>query len=119
MMVVEKQTMSVEDAMLSTQIELVNQTPFAENLLVTSFRKSYLYGEWTKVRKVIDIHDFLLDILKLTGGITREQLVKLTNIPRTSLYDALKRMIDDGKITTMFLHDGKYKGRPKTVFLGC
>ena len=106
-MVVEKQTMSVEDAMVSTMIEKVEPTPVAENLLVTSFRKSYLYGE------------FLMDILKLTGGITREQLVKLTNIPRTTLYDTLKRLIDDGKVTTMFLHDGKYRGRPKTVFLGC
>ncbi|MHA1738861.1 MAG: hypothetical protein ACTSWD_09775 [Candidatus Heimdallarchaeota archaeon] len=118
-MVVEKQTMSVEDAMVSTQIELVDPTPVAENLLVTSSRKSYLYGEWTKVRKVIDIHEFLLDILKLTGGITREQLVKLTNIPRTSLYDALKRLIDEGQVTTMFLHDGSSRGRPKTIFLGC
>jgi len=117
-MVVEKQTMSVEDAMVSTMIEKVELTPVAENVLVTSFRKSYLYGEWTKVRKVIDIHEFLMDILKLTGGITREQLVKLTNIPRTTLYDTLKRLIDDGKVTTMFLHDGKHRGRPKTVFLG-
>lgn len=118
-MVVEKQTMSVEQAMVSTMIELVDSTPVAENLLVTSFKKSYLYGEWTKVRKVIDIHEFLLEILQLYGGITREQLVKLTNIPRTSLYDALKRLIDDGKVTTMFLHDGSNRGRPKTVFLGC
>ncbi len=116
-MVVEKQTMSVEDAMVSTMIEKVESTPVAENLLVTSFRKSYLYGEWSKVRKVIDIHEFLMDILNLTGGITREQLVKLTNIPRTTLFDTLKRLIDDGKVTTMFLHDGKYRGRPKTVFL--
>jgi len=117
-MVIVREAMSVEDAMVRTQVELVDPTPVAENLLVTSFRKSFLYGEWTKVRQVIDIHDFLMDILKLTGGITREQLVKLTNIPRTTLYDTLKRLIDDGKVTTMFLHDGKYRGRPKTVFLG-
>ncbi|MHA1502851.1 MAG: winged helix-turn-helix transcriptional regulator [Candidatus Heimdallarchaeota archaeon] len=105
--------------MVSTMIEKVEQTPVAENLLVTSFRKSFLYGDWTKVRKVIDIHEFLLEILKLTGGITRDQLVKLTNIPRTTLYDTLKRLIEDGQVTTMLLHDGKYRGRPKTVFLGC
>ena len=45
-MVVEKQTMSVEQAMVSTMIELVDSTPVAENLLVTSFKKSYLYGEF-------------------------------------------------------------------------
>lgn len=118
-MAIEKQTMSVEDVMLSTQIEAVNQTPFAENLLVTSFSKSYLYGDWTKVRKVIDIHDFLLDILNLTGGITREQLMNITNLPGPSLYDALKCLISEGKITTMFMHDGKHKGKPKTIFLGC
>jgi len=105
----------VEDAMIRIKVELVKGTALTENLLVTSYRKSYLYGDWPKVKKVVDIHEFLLDILDFTGGLTREQLVKFTNIPRTPLYDTLKRLMSEGKVTAMHLHDSKYRGRPKTV----
>jgi len=115
--VVIREAMSVEDAMVRTQVELVESTPVAENLLVTSFRKSYLYGEWTKVKKVVDIHEFLLDILKFTGGLTREKLVKFTNLPRTTLYDALKRLIDEDDVITLPVLDQKRRRRPKTLFM--
>jgi len=108
---------NVEDAMIRTQVELVKGTALTENLLVTSYRKSYLYGDWSKVRKVVDIHEFLLDILDFTGGLTREQLVKITHLPRTSIYDALKRLIDENDVITLPVLDRKRRGRPKTLFM--
>jgi len=108
---------NVEDAMIRTQVELVKGTALTENLLVTSYRKSYLYGDWSKVRKVVDIHEFLLDILDFTRGLTREQLVKITHLPRTSIYDALKRLIDENDVITLPVLDRKRRGRPKTLFM--
>ncbi len=109
--------LNVEDAMVRTQVELVEGTALTENLLVTSYRKSYLYGEWSNVKKVVDIHEFLLDILDFTRGLTREQLVKITHLPRTSIYVALKRLMEENEVITLPVLDRKRRGRPKTVFM--
>ena len=51
----------------------------------------------------------------LYGGLTRAQLVEFTRIPRTSLYDALKKLMLQGKVTIEYRHNG-IRGRPKTIF---
>jgi len=92
-------------------------TEVANNILVLGDRKNYLYGDSSTIYAIKEIEDFLVDILSLAVGVTRDKLVEFTHIPRTTLYEVLKNLIDQGIVRTMFLHDGKSIGRPKTVFL--
>lgn len=91
-------------------------TYVADHLLVVGERIHYQYGDDSTIEKTKNMDEFLLEILNLTGGITRSQLVKLTHIPRTTLYDNLAKLIEQGKVETEYLHDKKNRGRPKTIF---
>lgn len=88
----------------------------ADHLLVIGERIKYLYGDELLIERSINIDKFLLEILDLTGGITRSQLVKLTHVPRTTLYDILAKLIEHGKVDKDYLYDKKKRGRPKTIF---
>ena len=58
-----------------------------------------------------DIQDWILRL----GGATRQQLVDRTGIPRTTIYEILKKMIVEGSIKKEAVHSHK-KGRPKVLF---
>ena len=44
---------------------------------------------------------------------TRDELVELTNMPRTTIYDHLYDLMDDGLVEQSYRHIG-LPGRPKT-----
>lgn len=57
----------------------------------------------------------ILHILKSTGDMTRNDLVEATGIPRSTLYDALLRLMLKGKVTK-YSERINGPGRPKVFF---
>jgi len=116
------ETMTQKESLLTGQkiptflLKKLPTTEFANQLLVVGKKVSYLYGDESRNLRMVKIEDYLLEILSLFGSLSREQLVKYTNIPRTSIYDILVKLINQKKITTEHLHNGKSKGRPITLF---
>ncbi len=83
--------------------------------LIVNERVGYLYCDFDEIEEVINLDEILLKLFDLYGGLTRAQLVEFTRIPRTSLYDALKKLMLQGKVTIEYRHNG-IRGRPKTIF---
>lgn len=96
-------------------IKKLEETEFSKNMIVYSKRTAFVYGDETKKRDLVPIERFLLNILSEKGPVTRGALVELTNIPRTTLYDVLSKLIRNGKVTKKPLHNNK-RGRPKVLF---
>ena len=60
--------------------------------------------------------DFLLvEILKEKGDLTRKELSELTKIPRTTIYDSIKKLIFERKLEKYAISDRK-RGRPKVYY---
>lgn len=55
---------------------------------------------------------FLYDIIKLVGPVSRTELVNLTGIPRTTIYDAVEVLIYKGLVEKYSIQTRR-KGRPK------
>jgi len=52
-----------------------------------------------------------------SGALTRDQMVKMLDIPRTTVYDALKRLIQRGKVLKYPSEKVDHgKGRPLVMF---
>ncbi|MHA1203345.1 MAG: winged helix-turn-helix transcriptional regulator [Candidatus Heimdallarchaeum aukensis] len=81
--------------------------------IVVGRRRLYVYSE--NYRKKISIDDLILNILSEKGPLTRDELVELTHIPRTTLYDNLARLIDEGYVKKESV-PRKTRGRPKILF---
>lgn len=93
----------------------LEETEITQDLIVYSQRTAFVYGDEKEEKKQIPIEDFLINILKEKGPLTRGTLVSLTNIPRTTLYDVLSKMIMKGKIEKKPIRKNK-RGRPKILF---
>jgi len=57
----------------------------------------------------------LLQILKEKGPLTRTELMEITGIPRTTLYDKLVKLILKGKVKKVPVK-GNGRGRPKVYY---
>ena len=58
----------------------------------------------------------LLELLS-KGALTRDQMVKKLDIPRTTIYDGLKRLIIRSEVKKYPLHtQERARGRPKVLF---
>lgn len=93
----------------------LDETELSNNMIVYSQRTAFVYGEENERMQQIAIEDFLLKILADKGPITRSSLVSLTNIPRTTLYDILAKLIMQGKVEKTPVRTKK-RGRPKILF---
>jgi len=93
----------------------LEETELSANLIVYSQRTAFVYGEESERMEQVAIEDFLLNILLEKGPITRSSLVSLTNIPRTTLYDILAKLIMQGKVEKTPVRTKK-RGRPKILF---
>lgn len=59
----------------------------------------------------------LITVLRKEGAMTRDELVGYLNVPRTTIYDGLKKLIDMKEVEKYpFYKDGAGKGRPKILF---
>jgi len=83
--------------------------------LIINERVGYLYCDFDEIEEIANLDEVLLKLLGLYGNLTRDQLVEFTRIPRTSIYDTLKKLMIQGKVAKEYLRNGK-KGRPWTIF---
>ena len=86
-----------------------------ERKMIVSERVGYLYCELDEVEEIVNLDELLIDLLKTHNGLTRRELVHLTCIPRTTIYDALKKLMQQGKVVVEHLRIGR-RGRPWTIF---
>ena len=93
----------------------LDETEISKDLIVYSQRTAFVYGDEKSNLKQMPIEDFLVDILEDKGPITRDTLASLTNIPRTTLYDILAKLIEKGEVDKKPIHTDK-RGRPKIIF---
>jgi len=63
----------------------------------------------------IDIKEFLFQVIEKSGPITRGEIKELTNIPRTTIYDTIVKLILLKKIKK-FTVSNKKRGRPKVYY---
>ena len=64
--------------------------------IVVSSRRVYVYSD--EINQEIELDNLLIDLLDKNGPLTRNELVALTHIPRSTLYDNLAKMISKGII---------------------
>ena len=58
----------------------------------------------------------ILEALRCTGSVTRSELVKLCQLPRTTVYDSLVRLYLRGFVER-YIEERKKRGRPKVFYL--
>ena len=63
----------------------------------------------------VNMKDYLFSIIKEKGPITRGDLKELTNIPRTTLYDTIVKLIISNKLEKFSVSQRK-RGRPKVYY---
>lgn len=63
----------------------------------------------------IPTDEYLYDLLIHNGPLTRGEIVKLTKLPRTTIYDHLIKLILKDRVIR-FSKSGKKPGRPKVYF---
>lgn len=70
-----------------------------------------------RTRSVSPIEERLLSILRDGGPLTRDQLVKKMSIPRTTIYDGLKKLIMRNEVKKYPLYQAeRSRGRPQVMF---
>jgi predicted ArsR family transcriptional regulator len=68
-------------------------------------------------KSISPIEERLISILKDGGPLTRDQLVKKMAIPRTTIYDGLKKLITRNEIKKFpFYQTDRSRGRPQILF---
>jgi len=93
----------------------LDETEISSNMIVYSQRTAFIYGKENEKMKKVPIDTFLLKVLSNKGPITRSYLASLTNIPRTTLYDNLAKLIIKGIVEKKPVRVQK-RGRPKVLF---
>ena len=68
-------------------------------------------------KSISPIEERLLSILKNGGPLTRDQLVKKMDVPRTTIYDGLKKLIMRNEVRKYpFYQAERSRGRPQVMF---
>ena len=81
--------------------------------IVVSSRRIYVYSDEEDYE--IRLENLLLNLLDEHGPLTRGELVSLTHIPRSTLYDNLAKLISKGLIQKESIPRDT-RGRPKVLF---
>ena len=81
--------------------------------VVISSRRVYVYSD--EIDQEIQLDNLLVDLITEHGPLTRNELVSLTHIPRSTLYDNLAKMITKGIIEKESVPRST-RGRPKVLF---
>ncbi|NHI92796.1 MAG: hypothetical protein EAX96_09875 [Candidatus Lokiarchaeota archaeon] len=77
--------------------------------------RSFSYKGRGSFEPNVDIKEFLFQIIEKSGPITRGEIKELTNIPRTTIYDTIVKLILMKKIKK-FTVSNKKRGRPKVYY---
>ncbi len=85
--------------------------------VVKSKRTLYVFGSSSPgiTDSAVDLDSYLYETLKETGSMTRAQLVEMTQFARSTLFDALERLIRDGRVRKQSV-PRQTRGRPKVLF---
>nr|MDO8086984.1 helix-turn-helix domain-containing protein [Candidatus Sigynarchaeum springense] len=69
-------------------------------------------------RPITPLEAQLLCILKDSGPLTRPQIAKRVQVPRTTIFDALRKLIERGEATKFPFHPAglRRRGRPQVLF---
>ncbi|MEE9410623.1 MAG: ArsR family transcriptional regulator [Candidatus Heimdallarchaeota archaeon] len=81
--------------------------------VVVSSRRVYVYSD--EEDHEIKLENLLLNLLSEHGPLTRGELVSHTHIPRSTLYDNLAKLINEGLIKKESI-PRTTRGRPKVLF---
>jgi predicted transcriptional regulator len=81
--------------------------------VVVSSRRVYVYSDETDFE--IKLENLLISLLSEHGPLTRSQLVSMTHIPRSTLYDNLAKLITKGVLKKESVPRST-RGRPKVLF---
>ena len=71
--------------------------------------------ELTEPTRTIYHNNTVLSVLEDMGPLTRPEIVNITKIPRTTVFDALKRLELDERIRQYPVRSGE-RGRPRVLF---
>ena len=70
-----------------------------------------------KLKSISPVEERLIAVLKDGGPLTRDQLVKKMDIPRTTIYDGLKKLIMRSEVRKYpFYQVERARGRPQVLF---
>ena len=70
-----------------------------------------------KLKSISPIEERLISLLKDGGPLTRDQLVKKMAVPRTTIYDGLKKLITRNEVKKYpFYQTERSRGRPQILF---
>ncbi len=70
-----------------------------------------------KIKSISPIEERLIALLKDGGPLTRDQLVKKMDVPRTTIYDGLKKLIMRNEVKKYpFYQAERSRGRPQVMF---
>jgi predicted ArsR family transcriptional regulator len=71
-----------------------------------------------KNKSISPIEERLISILKDGGPLTRDQLVKKMDVPRTTIYDGLKKLIMRNEVKKYpYYKADQIRGRPPVMFV--
>jgi predicted ArsR family transcriptional regulator len=74
-------------------------------------------GENIKNIPISPIEEQLIGVLKDGGPLTRDQLVKKMEVPRTTIYDGLKKLIQRDEVKKYpYYQTERSRGRPQVLF---
>jgi len=91
-------------------IKIVSKTTISKNHIENELRRHKQESELQ-----IPTDEYLYDLLIHHGPMTRGEIVKLTKLPRTTIYDHLIKLILKDRVIR-FSKLGKKPGRPKVYF---
>ena len=91
-------------------IKIVSKTTISKNHIENELRRDEQESELQ-----IPTDEYLYDLLIHHGPMTRGEIVKLTKLPRTTIYDHLIKLILKDRVIR-FSKLGKKPGRPKVYF---
>lgn len=81
--------------------------------VVISSRRVYVYSDETDYE--IELENLLISLIADNGPLTRGQIVSMTHIPRSTLYDNLAKLINKGVVKKESVPRST-RGRPKVLF---
>ena len=91
-------------------VKIVSKTTISKNQMEKELRRDEMERELK-----IPTDEYLYDLLIHHGPMTRGELVKLTKLPRTTVYDHLIKLILKDRVLR-FSKSVKKPGRPKVYF---
>ena len=83
---------------------------------LSAFLSQYQYQGDGDFLPDIDIKSYLHSVIQKSGPLTRSEIVDLTSIPWTTVYDNLVKLLMKKKVMKFSVKIRRTKGRPKIYY---